>query len=127
MAKEETKSAQVEAAAPELPVRERLKGRWQIPLLALGLLSLIAAVAVLVARPRQERLSPQILRERAEAALEVKDYRAADAAATKFLQDYPKDEAAGRMYEISGEANYQGALLVEDGARDYLKKAETAY
>ncbi len=127
MAKEETKSAQVESPVAELPLRQRLKGRWQIPLLTLGLLSLVAAVAVLVARPRQERLSPQILRQRAEAALDAKDYRAADAAAARFLQDYPKDEAAGRMYEICGDANYQGALLVEDGSRDYLKKAETAY
>jgi tetratricopeptide (TPR) repeat protein len=127
MAKEESKTAQVQDAAPELPVRERLKGRWQIPLLALGLLSLVAAVAVLVARPRQERLSPQLLRERAEAALEAKDYRAADAAAARFLQDFPKDEAAGRMFEICGDANFEGAKLVEDGSGDYLKKAEKAY
>jgi tetratricopeptide (TPR) repeat protein len=127
MARDETTTAQVENAEPELSVRERLKGRWQIPLLALGLLSLGVAVAVLVARPRQERLSPQILRERAEAALEAKDYRAANVAAERFLRDYPKDEAAGRMNEICGDANYEGALLVDDGSRDYLKKAETAY
>lgn len=121
----------LQSAQPESPgeMRARLGHLWQIPLLLAAMVCFAASVALLFTSvvAREEKLTPEIVQALAEDALDAGRLAEADQHCETFLTYWPSDEAAARIYEIQGDANYRTARVTFEGELQYLKKAAEAY
>jgi len=113
-----------QASAAEL--REQIRGKWQIPLLILGVGCFVVAVLLLV-YPSEPKINGETLLRQARVAFLAEDFGSTIRFCEKFRTNHPRHTSAGVVHELHGDASYQLSLAELDNELDFLAKAQISY